>query len=278
MLGEREHRPGRLAVIGWPVFHSRSPAMQNAALAALGLAGEFTYQHVPAPPELFPEIFAAMHAAGFVGANVTVPHKHVALAMSDHRSEAARAIGAANSFSFNADGTIFADNTDAFGMLDAMDRDVRGATAQILGAGGTARAAAWALKQAGATVHVWNRSPERAAALASDLDVAVVDRPRPATILVNTTTVGMDGCTSAESALRSFALDSDALASYEQVVDFVYASTPTALVTEANRRGVATIDGLQILVTQGARSLRQWTGLVAPLDVMRAAAEGAEDG
>ena len=82
-----EHRPGRLGVIGWPVFHSRSPAMQNAAIAALGLSG-FSYQHVPAPPELFPEILRALPAAGFVGANVTVPHKHVALALSDSVSAA----------------------------------------------------------------------------------------------------------------------------------------------------------------------------------------------
>jgi shikimate dehydrogenase len=271
------HRPGRLGVIGWPVFHSRSPAMQNAALEALGLDG-FTYQHLPAPPELFPEIFAALGAAGFVGVNVTVPHKHVALAMSDSVTEAARAIGAANSFSFNADGSIHADNTDAPGMIDAIGRDLRGASAMILGAGGTARAAAWALREAGAEVFVWNRTPERAAKLAKDLDVQMVKRPRRATILVNTTTVGMDGCLSVEIMLRSFALDSDALARYEQVVDFVYSSAATPLVTEARRRGVATVDGLEILVTQGAHSFAQWTGRVAPLDVMRAAAEGDRDG
>jgi shikimate dehydrogenase len=275
-VSAQEHRPGRLAVIGWPVFHSRSPAMQNAALAALGLDG-FVYQHLPAPPELFPEIFAALGAAGFVGANVTIPHKHVALAMSTSVSEAARAIGAANSFSFGAEGSIYADNTDAPGMIDAMDRDLGGASAMILGAGGTARAAAWALREAGAAVFVWNRTPERAQELAKDLDVQAVAVPKTATVLVNTTSVGMDGCPNAELVLRSFAMDSDALASYEQVVDFVYSSAPTALVTEARRRGVATVDGLEILVTQGARSLAQWTGRVAPLDVMRAAAEGKTD-
>jgi shikimate dehydrogenase len=106
----------------------------------------------------------------------------------------------------------------------------------------------------------------------------MVARPRQATVLVNTTTVGMDESTSAANTLRSFGLDSDALVSYEQVVDFVYASKPTALVTEARRRGVATVDGLQILVTQGARSFLQWTGRVAPLQVMRAAAEGECNG
>jgi len=251
--------------------------MQNAALAALALDG-FTYQHLPAPPELFPEIFTALPAAGFVGVNVTVPHKHVALAMADTATEAARAIGAANSFSFGADGSIHADNTDAPGMIDAIGRDLNGTSAMILGAGGTARAAAWALREAGSEVFIWNRTPERAAQLAKDVNVQMVARPRRATILVNTTTAGMDGCPSVEMTLRGFGLDSDALASYEQVVDFVYASAPTALVTEARRRGVAAVDGLQILVTQGAHSLAQWTGRVAPLDVMRAAAEGMGNG
>jgi shikimate dehydrogenase len=276
-VSEREHRPGRLAVIGWPVFHSRSPAMQNAAIAALGLSG-FTYQHVPAPPELFPEILTALPAARFVGANVTVPHKHVALAMADSVTPAARAIGAANSLSFDAAGAIAADNTDAPGMIAAIGRDLAGESAMILGAGGTARAAAWALREAGAAVSIWNRTPERARALAEDLDVEVVARPRPATILVNTTTVGMDERTSVQAALTSFAMDSDALRSYEQVVDFVYSAAPTALLTEGRRLGLATVDGLQILVAQGVLSFKQWTGCVAPLEVMRRAAEGALDG
>jgi shikimate dehydrogenase len=267
---------GRLAVLGWPVFHSRSPVMQNAALAALGMHG-WTYQHVPAPPELFVEMLRAMAPAGFVGANVTVPHKHVALALSDTLTPAAREIGAANSLSFNADGTIAADNTDAPGMIAAMGGDLRGRSAVILGAGGTARAAAWALREAGASVSVWNRTPERARALAADLGVEAIERPIAANVLVNTTTVGMDGRTSAPEALRSFGLESDALESYEQVVDFVYSTSATALLTEARRLGLATVDGLQILVAQGALSFRQWTGRVAPLDVMRRAAEGALD-
>lgn len=268
---------GRLGVLGWPVFHSRSPEMQNAALAALGMRG-WTYQHLPAPPELFVEIVRALGAAGFVGANVTVPHKHVALALADSVTPAARAIGAANSLSFNADGTIAADNTDAPGMIAAIGSELSGQSALVLGAGGTARAAAWALREAGVAVSVYNRTPERARALASDLGVEAVERPIPANLLVNTTTVGMDGSTSAQEALRSLSLDSDALSSYEQVVDFVYSAPPTALVTEGRRLGLATVDGLAILVAQGVLSFQQWTGRVAPLEVMRRAAEGALDG
>lgn len=276
-MSDGEHRPGRLGVIGWPVFHSRSPAIQNAAIATLGLSG-FIYQHVPAPPELFPEILRALPAAGFVGANVTVPHKHVALALADSVSPAAAAIGAANSLSFGADGAIAADNTDAPGMIAAIGGDLAGQSAMVLGAGGTARAAAWALREAGATVFVWNRTAGRARALAQDLDVEAVARPQRATILVNTTTVGMDERTSVQAALRSLALDSDALGSYAQVVDFVYSAAPTALLSEGRRLGLATVDGLQILVAQGAMSFQQWTGRVAPLEVMRRAAEGELDG
>jgi shikimate dehydrogenase len=270
-----EHR--RLGVLGWPVRHSRSPAMQRAAFAALGLR-DWSYQLLPAPPELFDGIVRALPAAGFVGANVTLPHKPAALALADSASTAAREIGAANTLSFLADGTIAAENTDAPGLIDAIGRDLTGATAMILGAGGTARAAAWALQQAGAQVAIWNRTPKRARALARDLGLEMVERPRRASILVNTTTVGMDGRTSQEEALRSLGLDSDTVGSYEQVVDFVYSTAPTALLTAATKRSVATVSGVALLVAQGARSFALWTGHVAPLEAMRIAAEGDGDG
>jgi shikimate dehydrogenase len=266
--------PGRLGVLGWPVFHSRSPAMQRAAFEALGLRG-WSYQHLPVPPELFVETVRALGAAGFVGANVTVPHKHVALALADSASAAAREIGAANTLSFRSDGTIAAENTDAPGLLAALGTGVAGRSAVVLGAGGTARAAVWALREAGAAVAVWNRHEERAQALARDLGVAAIRRPRAADLLVNTTTVGMDECMSRHEGLTTLALDSDLLHSYALVVDFVYATAPTVLVSEARRLGVSTVDGLAILVAQGALSFERWTGCVAPLGAMRRAAEGA---
>jgi shikimate dehydrogenase len=266
--------PGRLGVLGWPVFHSRSPAMQRAAFEALGLRG-WSYQHLPVPPELFVETVRALGAAGFVGANVTVPHKHVALALADSASAAAREIGAANTLSFRSDGTIAAENTDAPGLLAALGTGVAGRSAVVLGAGGTARAAVWALREAGAAVAVWNRHEDRAQALARDLGVAAIRRPRAADLLVNTTTVGMDGCMSRHEGLTTLALDSDLLHSYALVVDFVYATAPTVLVSEARRLGVSTVDGLAILVAQGALSFERWTGCVAPLGAMRRAAEGA---
>ena len=268
--------PGRLGVLGWPVFHSRSPAMQRAAFDALGLRG-WSYQHLPVPPELFVETVRAMGAAGFVGANVTVPHKHVALALADRATPAARAIGAANTLVFWADGTIAVDNTDAPGMIAAIGTPVAGRSAVVLGAGGTARAASWALREAGASVAVWNRNTASAQALARDLGVSTIARPQAADLLVNTTIVGMDECMSRDDVLTTLALDSDLLSRYAQVVDFVYASAPTVLVSAARESGVATVDGLEILVAQGVLSFALWTGLVAPLGAMRRAAEGGND-
>ncbi len=266
----------RLGVLGWPVSHSRSPAMHRAVLEALGMR-EWSYQRLPVPPALFMETVRALGAAGFGGANVTVPHKHLALAVADSATAAARGIGAANTLSFLRDGAITAENTDAPGLLLALGTEPAGRTAMVLGAGGTARAAVWALREAGASVAVWNRGAERALALAADLGVSAIERPHAADLLVNTTTVGMDGCSSPDDALTQLALNSDLLSRYAQVVDFAYAKGPTALVSAARERGVPTVDGLAILVAQGALSFERWTGCVAPLGVMRRAAEVVDD-
>ena len=262
----------RLGVLGWPVSHSRSPQMHRAAFAELGLRG-WSYQRLPAPPELFGEIVRRLGAAGFVGANVTVPHKHAALALADSASATARAIGAANTLSFLPDGTIAAENTDAPGLLAAIAVAPAGRRAVVLGAGGTARAAVWALREAGAEVAVWNRTPEGARALAEELSVSAIARPEPADLLVNATTVGMDERKSAEEALSTLGLDSDVLARYEQVVDFAYARSQTALLTAAKELGVQTVDGLDILAAQGGLSFQLWTGEAAPFATMRRAAE-----
>src|SRR4051794_14371191 len=109
----------RLGVLGWPVAHSRSPAMHNAALAALGLK-DWYYQRLPAPPEVLADTVGGLHGKGFVGANVTIPHKEAALALADSATEEARAMGAANTLSFGADGAIAASNTDAPGFIAAL--------------------------------------------------------------------------------------------------------------------------------------------------------------
>jgi shikimate dehydrogenase len=251
--------------------------MHHAAFAALGLRG-WSYQLLPVPPELFAETVRALPAAGFVGANATLPHKRAALEVADTASDAAREIGAANTLSFLPDGTIEAENTDAPGLLLALGPQPAGRRAMVLGAGGTARAAAWALRNAGIEVAIWNRTPQRARELARDLGVEAVERPCVADLLVNTTTVGMDKCTSDAAALTTLGLTADVLGGYAQIVDFVYSAAPTPLMSVARARAVPTVDGARILAAQGALSFERWTGCVAPLDVMGVAAEGVPDG
>ena len=263
-----------LGVLGWPVAHSRSPAMQNAALAELGL-GDWHYQRLPVPPELFGETVRALGAAGFAGANVTIPHKRAALALADEASDAARQIGAANTLSFGEGGAIAAENTDAPGLLQALGRPVAGIRAQVLGAGGSARAAVWALLDAGAAeVLVWNRTSERAERLGAELGAKPVKRPQSADLLVNCTSVGLGlERSSAEGAdLNQLGLSGDQIGEYSHVADLVYRSRSTPLLAAASAHGARTTDGLEILVAQGALSLALWTGREPPLAVMRAAA------
>jgi shikimate dehydrogenase len=258
----------RLGVLGWPVAHSRSPAMHNAALAEMGLR-EWIYQRLPVPPKLFEETTRALGGAGFVGANVTIPHKHAALALADEASAAARAIGAANTLTFAAGGGIAADNTDAPGLIAAMERAGHppgGLTAMVLGAGGSARAVVWALREAGAReVTVWNRTADRAEQLGRSLGVRTVGLPERADILINCTSVGLvRPATDAESGLNLLSLKHDLIGEYSYVVDLVYTEGSTPLLAAARERGVPTLDGLEVLVAQGALSLEQWTG--RPID------------
>src|SRR3954468_18805914 len=184
-----------VAVAGWPVDHSRSPAMHNAAFAALGL-DDWLYTRLPLAPERFRAVVEALPASGYRGINVTIPHKEAALGLADSASHAARQIGAANTLTF-ADGAISADNTDAQGFLDALGEPLSGRSVLVLGAGGAARAVIWAAREAGASrVSVWNRTNERARLLAADFGIEAVERPQPADLLVNTTAVGLHGSAS----------------------------------------------------------------------------------
>ena len=207
--------------------------MHRAAFEAVGLEG-WTYELLPVAPEDFTEAVRRLGDDGFVGANVTVPHKTAALAVADRASAAARAIGAANTLSFAADGTIGAENTDAPGVLDALGRDPAGMSALVLGAGGSARAVIWALREAGANVSVWNRTAARARELAAELDVRAVDRAVRADLLINCTTVGLDAYSIKNSqGLRNLPVAADELSEYGYVVDLVYSKRPTALIRAA---------------------------------------------
>jgi shikimate dehydrogenase len=272
----------RLAVLGDPVAHSRSPAMQNAALAALGLGEEWSYEAIRMPPADFPELTRALADEGFVGANVTIPHKEAALAIAGDASAAATEIGAANTLSFR-DGEIRADNTDAPGMLAALGRPPSGMRVLVLGAGGSARAAAWALASQGASVEVWNRTRERAAELVDSLTGTAADagalsavrddaaRGGGHELIVNCTAVGLEP---QGDPFATLPLDRERLGA-ALVVDLVYSSAgDTELVQAARAAGAEVIDGLEVLVRQGAESLRIWTGRQPDLAVMRAAARG----
>ncbi|MCC6754851.1 MAG: shikimate dehydrogenase [Solirubrobacterales bacterium] len=273
----------RLAVLGHPVSHSRSPAMQNAALARLGLAN-WNYEAIDVPTEDFRELVSGLAGRGFAGVNVTVPHKELALAVSDRRSEAAGQIGAANTLTFTSAG-IEADNTDAPGLIDALtearglpgegtvaaDRPGLGQSALVLGAGGAARAVVWALAGEKMQVAVWNRTSARAASLAGEFGAEAIEGqidPAGFDVIVNASAAGLGG----EDALAELPLQPSGFRPGQIVADMVYGAGPGALVEAARKAGAHTVDGLEILVRQGARSLKIWTGQEPDLDVMRKAA------
>lgn len=261
-------RPWRLGVFGWPVHHSRSPVMHTAALRELGLE-HWTYQKLPVPPDAIAGAIAGLRDAGFAGANVTIPHKHAALAAADVTTAAAREIGAVNTLTVLEDGTLEGDNTDAPGLTDVIDRPLAGATAVVLGAGGSARACVWALREAGcARVAVWNRTAERARELADDLGVDVAETVGAADALVNCTSVGLHD---PEQTFDLLPVAERDLTDYGTVVDLVYRAGGTPLFNAARAAGVPAVDGLSFLVAQGARSLERWSGR----DVSRSAMDAA---
>jgi shikimate dehydrogenase len=243
--------------------------MHGAALAALGLE-DWRYLRLPLPPELFAETVRALPAAGFRGINVTIPHKEAALGLATEATATARAIGAANTLTFDpATGAIHADNTDAPALLEVIPdtHGPAGRRALVLGAGGAARAAVHALLSAGAAdVAVLNRTRARAERLVADLGGGrVVDEPVRADIVVNATSVGLTG-------FKALPLPADTVDAGSCVVDMVYRAGGTRLLEVATQRGAIGVDGLEILVAQGAASLERWTGRPAPRDAMRSAA------
>lgn len=259
----------RLAVLGHPVGHSRSPAMHNAALAALGLGSEWRYEAIKVAPGGFEARVRAMPGEGFAGANVTVPHKGAALALADELSGVAREVGAANTLIF-AGGEIRAENTDADGLLNALPASPAGRRALVLGAGGAGRAAVWALVREGAEVEVWNRTELRSRHLCDELGGRPASEPAQGDyeLIVNTTAVGLRG----EDPFEQLPLDPAGFAPGQTVVDMVYGVEQTPLLAAAGKAGASVVDGIEVLVQQGALSLRLWTGFEAPVEVMRSAA------
>jgi shikimate dehydrogenase len=269
----------RLAVLGQPIAHSLSPAMHTAAFEALGMEGEWAYEAIELSPEDFAAGVERLAGSGYVGVNVTVPHKVSALALADEASAAARAIGAANTLSFSRRG-IRADNTDAPGLIGAMPASPAGRRALVLGAGGAARAAVWALLEAGAEVSIHNRTRANAERLAAEIGGTVLDAHAPVPldgfdVVVNATSVGLAmgnaGAVGGREDLKAMGIYADGVTDRMVIVDMVYGSNPTELERAGRRAGAEVVDGLEILVHQGAEAFRIWTDRDPPLEVMRRA-------
>jgi shikimate dehydrogenase len=269
----------RVGLIGWPVEHSLSPAMHDAAFAALGL--DWRYELLPTRDDrVAARLEHVRHE--YRGVNVTVPHKQRVIPYLDRIDEAAAMIGAVNTISVR-DGELVGYNTDAAGFLTALTEagfSPAGRQALLLGAGGAARAVAAALAGAGCTVTLYNRRPERAVELANSLGEAVQGLT-PGTslhdlelahfdLLVNATPVGMWPAVGACPWPEELPL----LARWT-VYDLVYNPNQTRLMKRAHAAGASTIGGLEMLVHQGALALTLWTGRQAPVEVMRAAAQAA---
>lgn len=268
---------GRIGLIGDPVEHSLSPAFQQPALDALGI--EVTYELWQTPAEDIPERIAQLRSGEIYGANVTVPHKEAFFQAVDDVSDTARRAGAVNTI-LTADGKLYGDNTDVHGFITPLvERAFPFATsaALILGAGGAARAVVVALLDSGiATLRIANRTLPRAEALAQAFDdhrieVLTLDSAAEATsgvgLVVNATALGWHDELPVPASFFE-RLDSSVLA-----YDLTYRDTP--FLKAARDAGLATLDGLPMLVHQGARSFELWTGRPAPLDVMLRAAEAA---
>jgi shikimate dehydrogenase len=241
--------------------------MQNAALEELGLS-DWRYEAVDVAPDAFEETVREMAAGDWVGANVTVPHKGAALAVADQLSEVAREVGAANTLHFTED-EVHAYNTDAKGLLTLLPESFEGKRALVLGAGGAARAVVWTLVRGGARVDVWNRTELRSQNLCEDLGGRPVPEPAQDAydLIANTTAVGLRG----EDPFSELPLTAGAFRPEQLVIDLVYSDRPTPLLEAARESGAQTVDGLEVLIAQGAASLRIWTGQEPPLEVMRRA-------
>ena len=260
------------AVIGSPVRHSLSPAIHNAGYEALGI--DWAYVAFEVAPGRAADALTAMRVLALAGLSVTMPHKHDVAAAVDEIAPAARVLDAVNCVERTADGRLVGHNTDGDGFVDSLlaagADGPAGRRCVVLGAGGAARAVIDALARHGATeVVVVNRSPGRGAEAAllagpvgrvgTPVDVSRAD------LVVNATSVGMDS--------TELALDPALLRAGQVVADLVYHPLDTALLGVARAAGATPVDGLGMLVHQAAHQIRIWTGLDAPVAVMRAAAE-----
>jgi shikimate dehydrogenase len=274
-------------VIGYPLAHSISPEFQQPAFDHLGLA--VTYRAYEVPPNELPAFVARLRGGQWVGINVTIPHKQAVFQVVDEMTEEARQIGAVNTV-ICRDGRLLGDNTDAAGFLRALAEsgfEIAGKQAVMLGAGGAAKAVAVGLLRAGARhLAIANRTVGRAEALATTLAAhfsservsalplepgALAEPLRAAALVVNTTSVGMAHGPAPDAS----PLPAPLLGSHLLVYDLVYNPARTRLLAEAAAAGARTVEGLPMLVYQGAASFERWTGQPAPVSIMMEAGRKA---
>ncbi len=267
-------------IIGDPIEHSMSPAMHNAAFSALGL--DYTYLPFRVRREELPGAIAGVRALNIVGLNVTIPHKVAVMPLLDRLEPLAEKMGAVNTI-VNEDGVLTGSNTDAPGFLQALrsqNIEPEGKKIVILGAGGAAKGIAFILAEAGASLVILNRTISKAEELAAQMAryyhqdlkamtlseenlTSALDR---ADVLVNATSVGM------VPDVDRTPVPSRLLNPKLAVCDIVYNPLETRLLREAKAAGARTIDGLDMLVWQGALAFKQWTGREAPFAIMKQAA------
>jgi shikimate dehydrogenase len=246
--------PALCGIVLHPPSHTLSPVLHAAAYAELGLWAHYLVFDVR--PAALRDAIAGMRALGIRQLSVSLPHKEAVLDLTDEISPAARAIGAANTLTRGADGRVAADNTDWIGVQRALEPlgEWRGRRALVLGAGGAARAAVYALGQLGMRVGVHNRGRERAQRLARDLGAEVVTPDWACDLLVNATPVGMEPHSDASPFPEPL------LSPRSAVFDMVYRPLGTRLLREAGARGCLTQDGLEMLVHQAVEQVRLWSG------------------
>ena len=252
-------------VIGWPVEHSRSPLLHGYWLKKYGIDGTYTKRAVA--PEAVADFLRSLRANGYVGCNVTVPHKAAAFSVADEREDSANAISAANTL-WLSDGKLVAANTDTYGYMTNLSQqapgwDRRDAPVSILGAGGAARAIVFGFLDAGVSeIRVFNRTRARAETLAQQFGscIKVLDwsereaGSRDSAVLVNTTTIGMNGAGTLDLDLAGF--DPECVVS-----DIVYVPLETELLRKAKSQGLRTVDGLGMLLHQGVPGFEKWFGV-----------------
>lgn len=250
-------------ILGDPIEHSLSPAIHGSWLQQHGIDG--SYEAINVPPAYLAKTLNKLRDDGYVGGNITIPHKEKVLMLCDEVSDAAKEIGAVNTILFKG-GKIFGDNTDAQGFLENINSNVSretfsfsGKKALVLGAGGASRAIIYALKQQGVEVSVCNRTKARAQQLADIFDVAVAEWEALGSLkgydfVVNTTSLGM--VVEPELSADLSGLAKDAL-----VTDIVYNPLETALLAQARELGLEAVDGLGMLLHQAVPGFEKWFGV-----------------